>query len=55
MSSTIKSLEVDALHRTPALVRSRERLTRAMAPTVYCPATNVDRCLRSTVHTEHPK
>lgn len=54
MTSTMNALEVEAL-RTPALVRSRERLTRAMAPTVYCPSAHVDRCLNSTVQTEHPK
>ena len=55
MSSITNTLEVEALHRTPALVRSRERLTMAMAPTVYCPIAHVDRCLRSKVQVEQPK
>ena len=55
MSSTINTVEVEALHRTPALVRSRERLTKAMTPTVYCPSANVERCLRPKVQTERTK
>lgn len=53
MTSTINSVEVKALHRTPALARSRERLTKAMAPTIYCPSAHVERCVRSKVQMEH--
>jgi hypothetical protein len=39
----------------PANARSADQLTRAMAPTVFCPSAQVERCLRPIRSTELSK
>jgi hypothetical protein len=48
----INIYESRVVHGPPIVGYSRERLVRVMAPTIYCPSSQVERCLRSATPRE---